>query len=317
MGPTASGKSDLAVAIAKFLGTEKSRKDFGINGAEIISADSRQVYKGMDIGTGKVPKDKKVPESYPPHSKFYFYKGIPHHLLDVASPKRTFTVANYKKLGGKAIKKILKQNKIPVICGGTGFYADTLLYGYSLPEIPPQKDLRTGLEKKSEAELFEKLRKLDPERAKNIDSKNKRRLVRALEIVISSGKPVGALRQTSDKKLPYSFLKIGIKRERDELKGLISKRLSKRIKQGMICEVRNLKESGVSGKRLENLGLEYRYINRFLEDKITKTEMLDELEKAILRYAKRQMTWFKRDKRIRWVKNKDEAMVFIKNFIDE
>ncbi len=286
LGPTASGKSDLAVQIAR-----------RFNG-EIISADSRQVYKGLDIGTGKITKREM--------------QSIPHHLLSVASPKRTFTVADYKRLGEKAIKKIIKQNKIPIICGGTGFYIDTLLYGYSLPEVPPQKELREKLDKESVVRLFSKLEKLDPDRAKTIDRFNKRRLIRALEIIISSGKPVPPLQKESR----YDILKIGIERSKEELKSLIRKRLLKRIKQGMVGEVRKLKKNGLNNKRLEELGLEYRYINRFLNGKISKTEMVDELEKEIFSYAKRQMTWFGRDKKIHWIKDKNEAIKFSADFIN-
>ena len=145
LGPTASGKSDLAVEIAK--------KTSG----EIISADSRQVYKGMDIGTGKITKKEKM--------------GVPHYLLDIASPKRRrpFTAADYQSLAKKAVKEILAKGKTPVICGGTGFYIDSLIYDYQFPKVPPDKKLRIKLEKESAAGLFKKLERLDPQRARNID----------------------------------------------------------------------------------------------------------------------------------------------------
>ncbi|MBI4708741.1 MAG: tRNA (adenosine(37)-N6)-dimethylallyltransferase MiaA [Candidatus Portnoybacteria bacterium] len=164
LGPTASGKSDLAVSLAK-----------KING-EVISADSRQVYKGLDIGSGKITKEEM--------------QGIPHCLLGVADPKRRFSVAQYKKLAQVAIKKIQRQGKIPIICGGTGFYIQAVVDNIALPEVKPDWKLRKQLEKFNTDELFKKLKKLDPRRSRNIDSHNQRRLIRALEIVIKSGKPV-------------------------------------------------------------------------------------------------------------------------------
>mgnify|MGYP001581405738 CR=1 FL=1 len=307
LGPTASGKSDLAVKLAK-----------KING-EIISADSRQVYKGLDIGSGKVPRDKKIPKSYILNSKFYFYKGIPHHLLDVANPKRIFTVVQYQKLAQKALQKILAKGKIPIICGGTGLYIDALIYDYQLPRVPPQLKLRKKLEKLSTEELFKKLQKLDPRRAKNIDKHNRRRLIRALEIILTTKKPVPPLASLwgsaslrgSDN---YKVLKIGIKKSPEELKKLIKLRLLKRLKQGMIEEVKNLKQ-GLSWKRLDDLGLEYRYVSRYLRKLISKQEMIESILKESWQYAKRQMTWFKRDRNIIWIDNPKKAGAICRDWL--
>jgi len=284
LGPTASGKSGLAIKLAqKFHG-------------EVISADSRQVYKGMDIGTGKVTKKEMA--------------KIPHHLLDVISPKKQFTAAQYKKLAEKAIKKIHSHGKIPIICGGTGFYIQTVTNNIAIPEVKPDAKLRTKLEKKSTKELFNQLKKLDPRRAKNIDGNNRRRLIRALEIVIKSGKKVPLLK--SEPK--YEALIIGIKRNTKELKELIKTRLSKRLKQGMVKEVINLKKSGVNWKRLEDFGLEYRYVAYYLQNKLSYNEMVKKLQKEIEHYAKRQMTWFLKDKKIHWIKNQKEAEKLVKEF---
>jgi len=285
LGPTASGKSGLAVKLAKKFG------------GEIISADSRQVYEGMDIGTGKITRKEMA--------------KIPHYLLDVISPKKQFTVIQYKKLSEKAIKKIHSHGKIPIICGGTGFYVQTITDNISIPEIKPDAKLRTGLKKKSTKELFSQLKKLDPRRAKNIDGNNRRRLIRALEIVIKSGKKVPKLK--SEPK--YEVLLIGIKRHSKELKELIKTRLFKRLKQGMVKEIINLKKSGLSWKRLEDFGLEYRYVAYYLQNKLSYDEMIANLQKEIEHYAKRQMTWFNRDKRIRWVKNQKQAEKLVKKFI--
>jgi len=293
LGPTASGKSDLAIKLAK-----------KING-EIISADSRQVYKGLDIGSGKITEKEMM--------------DIPHHLLDVASPKRTFTVAQYQKLAKKAIKKILAKNKIPIICGGTGFYINSLLYDYHLPQVPPQPNLRKQLEKKSAEKLFKQLKKLDPRRAKNIDRHNQRRLIRALEIILTTRKPVPSLTilrgRSSGKDSGFNFLKIGLKKSPEELKKLIKKRLEKRLKQGLINEVKNLKDAGLSWQRLDNFGLEYRYVSRYLRGFMNKKEMIDLLLKESWQYAKRQMTWFKKDEKIIWISSPQKAFAICQDFL--
>jgi len=287
LGPTASGKSDLAVKIAS-----------QTNG-EVISADSRQVYKGMDIGTGKITKKEM--------------RGIPHYLLDVASPKARFTVAQYQKLARIAINNIFKKNKTPIICGGTGFYIQSIVDNIVIPEVKPDWELRAKLEKKSVAELYKMLKKLDPKRAKNIEKKNPRRLIRALEIVLKTKKAVPEFKSNP---LPYPVLIIGIKKPKAELKKLISLRLGKRLKGGMIKEVENLRKSGVSWKKLESFGLEYRWLSRFLQNKISKKEMIEKLQKDIEHFSNRQMTWFKRDSRIRWIIKPSQADKLIKTFLD-
>ncbi len=308
LGQTASGKSELAVKLAK-----------KFNG-EIISADSRQVYKGLDIGSGKVPRDKKIPKSYILNSKFYFYKGIPHHLLDVASPKRTFTVAQYQKLAKKALRDILRRGKLPIICGGTGLYINAVLYDYKLPEVKPQTALRKHLEKKSTEELFEYLKKLDRRRAKDIDKHNRRRLIRAIEICVTTGKQI----PLKFSKSSYDALKIGVKKSPEELKRRIKKRLFQRLKLGMIEEVKKLR---VNWQRLDNLGLEYRYVSRYLRGLINKKEMIDSILKESWHYAKRQITWFRKDpegksfvsygasKNITWINSPQEAFLIIQDWL--
>ena len=291
VGPTATGKSDLAVFLAKKLG------------GEIVSADSRQVYKGLDIGTGKVPRD---PTRSTLHAGRFMYRGIPHHLLDIVNPKRVFTVSQYKKLGEKALQDIWWRGKLPIICGGTGFYIQALVDGIILPEVPPNKKLRKQLEKKSVTELFAILKKLDPRRAKEIDRKNHRRLIRAVEIAKYLGK-VPRLKVQAPKNT--DILQIGIDMPDKILKERIEKRLKVRIKKGMIQEAVHLHHQGVSWRRMEELGLEYRYLARYLEKKITKKQMTDELAQAIWKYAKRQRTWFKRDKRIKWFKPEQKKRI--------
>ena len=285
VGPTASGKSDLAVKLAK-----------KFNG-EVISADSRQVYKGMDIGTGKITKKEM--------------KGIKHYLLDVASPKRKFTVFQYQKIALRAIERILKKGKTPIICGGTGFYIQALVDGILLPNVPPDWELRKKLEKKSAAQLYKILKKLDPQRAKTIEKKNPRRLIRAIEIA----KRVGGVPPLKKQPLPYPVLMLGIKKTKEELKKLIKKRLLRRFKKGMVAEVKKLRKQGVSWKRLEGFGLEYRWIAYFLQNKIDFSEMVEKLQKDIEDFARRQMVWWKKDKRVFWIVSQREAEKKVREFL--
>lgn len=270
VGPTASGKSALAVEIARVLG------------GEIISADSRQVYKGLDIGTGKVTKKEM--------------RGVPHHLIDIVSPKRTMSVVEYERLATRAIRDIQKRGKIPIICGGTGLYIDAVLTSASFPQVSPNKKLRTELERLSVEDLFKKIQRLDPIRAKTIDPKNPRRLIRAIEIATTLGK-VPELKPATEK---YNTLYIGIELPKEELWERIHKRLLARIHYGMVAEARRLHEKGLSWKRMGALGLEYRFLAQFLQNKISKEEMIQQLETAIRQYAKRQMIWFRKNKKIIW-----------------
>lgn len=285
LGPNASGKSDLGVEMAKKIG------------GEIISADSRQVYRGMDIGSGKITKKEM--------------KRIPHYLLDVVSPKTEFNVTHFKKLAEEKIKEIIKRGKIPMVVGGTGFWIDALVFNYNLPAVGPDKKLRAKLEKLSNAELFKKLQKLDLVRAKSIDKNNKRRLVRALEIVTVSKKPVSPLKNNP----AYDILFIGIKRSKEDSETRIYKRLKTRLEEGMVEEIKNLHDSGVSWKRLDDFGLEYRYISRYLHKQLSYEEMTEELFRAIKKYWKRQLTWFKRNKKIHWVTFGVAAEKLVKKFL--
>ena len=285
LGSTASGKTDLSIKLAK-----------KFNG-EVVSADSRQVYKGMDIGTGKITKKEM--------------EGIPHYLLDVVLPSRKFSVAQYQKLALKNINKILKKNKIPFLVGGSPFYIYSVLESWTFPKLSPDWNLRKKLEKKSCEELFEILKKTDIKRSKDIDKKNKRRLVRAIEIAKKLGK-VPLLK----KEIKFDSLIIGIKKPKQEIKELIEKRLYKRLKQGMIEEVRRLRKQGVSWKRLESFGLEYKWIALYLQKKIDHIGMISLLQKDTEHFDKRQMTWFKKDKNIKWIENYEKAKNLLRDFLE-
>lgn len=289
LGPTASGKTDLSIKLAK-----------KYNG-QVLSADSRQVYKGLDIGSGKITKEEM--------------QGVPHYLLDAANPKRKFTVSQYQKLALKAIKNIQKKGKLPVMVGGSGFYIQSIVNDILIPEVKPNWKLRKELEKKSIQELYSLLLKKDPRRAKNIDKYNPRRLIRALEIIMSTKKPVPKLKQDF-KKNNFEILQIGINKSHEELRKNIQKRLQNRLKNNaLINEVKNLHKSGLSWKRLEEFGLEYKFVAQYLQNKITQHEMMGKIQIESEHFAKRQMTWFKRDKKINWIKNQKQADELVKNFI--
>ena len=279
VGPTASGKSALAVELAR-----------KFNG-EVISADSRQVYIGLNIGTGKITKKEML--------------GVPHHLLDVANPKKRFTVDLYKKLADKTIAEILSRGKLPIICGGTGFYIEAVVKNVLLPDVPVDMKLRTKLFKKTSEQLFEILKKLDEKRALAIDPRNKIRLIRAIEIVKTLGKVPPIISEPK-----YNTLTIGIKTEKEDLKQKIYARLISRIKQGMINEAKKLHTKGLSWKRMEELGLEYRCLALHLQKKLTKDEMIERLNREIYQYSKRQIQWFKRDQNILWLPAKKAKNIF-------
>lgn len=277
LGPTASGKSDIAIKIAR-----------KFNG-EIISADSRQIYKGMDIGSGKVTKEEQ--------------KLAPHHMLDIVSPNTEYSVAKFKNKSEQIIKDIISRGKLPIICGGTGFWIKAIVDGVVFPEVKPNPALRNMLHSKTSEDLFEEIKKIDPERAKELDPKNKVRIIRALEICNELGKVPKPKKQ---KDTPYDFLQIGIKIEKEDLDSNIEKRLISRFREGMIEEIENLHKSGVPWKRMDDFGLEYRWISRYLQKKISPEEMKEKLYFDIIHYAKRQMTWFKKDERIIWLENYEE-----------
>jgi tRNA dimethylallyltransferase len=283
LGQTSTGKSDLAVWVAKHVLN---------NNAEIISADSRQVYKGLNLGTGKITKNEM--------------RGVPHHMLDVVSPKAKFTVTQFKKRADKKIQEILTRGNTPILCGGTGFYIDAIVNNIVFPDVPPNEKLRKSLGKWSSEKLFAILMKLDKSRAKDIKSKNeiqnKVRLIRAIEIATYVGKVPRLAAQSPSE---YTFIKIGLLIPDEKLREKIKIRLLKRLKQGMLKEAITLHKKGLTYKRMRELGLEYRFMALYLEKKVTKVEMVEKLTTEIIHYAKRQRTWFKRDTSIKWFRPSD------------
>ncbi len=292
LGPTASGKTALAIYLAnKYSG-------------EIVSADSRQVYKGMDIGSGKDLGD---------------YKATPYHLIDVVKPQTVFNLANYQKKAKAAILDISSRKKLPILVGGSGLYLQAIVDNYQLNSVKPNLAKRKLMESLTKEELYLKLKKLKPAFAKqlnNSDKNNKRRLSRYLEIV-EAGAVLGR-KQTAD----YDFLVIGLSQSDSVLKNKINQRLKKRLeKEDMIGEVRRLKKAGLSWRRLKSFGLEYKFIAKYLLGELDYESMVEKLATAIYRFAKRQNTWFKRwqkqGQKINFLKNKQAAEKLLKEYIKE
>lgn len=272
LGTNASGKSELGIRLASHFG------------GEIVSADSRQVYRGLDLGSGKITPAQAG--------------TVKHHLLDVADLAESFTLAQYQRAAYSAIDSISGAGKLPLLVGGTGLYLSAIVEGYQLVDVPPNDALRAELDCLSVAELVERLKRSDPEAAARIDKSNGRRLIRAIEIA-SAGLANSAAHKSAPR---YECLQLGLTWPREILEERIEKRLQERLAHGMIDEVARLRSRGVPDTRLEKLGLEYRYITRYLRGELGTVDNLRlQLGIAIRRFAKGQLTWFKRDSRIIWL----------------
>ena len=267
MGTNASGKSGLGIELAARYG------------GEVVSADSRQVFRGLDLGSGKITPEEA--------------KGVPHHLIDVCEPGEFFSMADFQRLAYAAIDDILSRGKLPFLVGGTGLYVDAVIDGYELSEIEPDLELRAHLETFETPALYDMLKEKLPDT--DIDPKNRNRVMRALERLAADDYHPG-------RRSPrYEVLKLGVTWPREILKQRIDERLERRLDQGMIDEVKGLMDAGVSTEFLTKLGLEYRYITEYLLGQWTYDQMLDELGRAIKRFAKRQMTWFRKEENLHWL----------------
>jgi tRNA dimethylallyltransferase len=286
LGSTSSGKTALAVQLA------------AIFNGEIISADSRQVYRGLDIGTGKDLAEYK-----------FDGQNIKYHLIDVVEPKDNFDLAQYQALARIAIVDVLRRQKLPIIVGGSGLYLQAVIDNFKLAVTSPDLFARTKLEKLAAPQLLARLAKIKPDfaaRLNNSDSHNPRRLVRYLEIAQAGG--AIDLRQES----PYDFLVLGLNASDQLLRSKINYRLLVMLeKEGLIKEVHDLHQNGLSWERLESYGLEYRFVAQHLQGQLSYAEMIEKLGIAIYRFSKRQKTWFKRwakqGRKIVWLKNLSKA----------
>jgi tRNA dimethylallyltransferase len=278
LGPTASGKSALGIALA-----------LHFNG-EIVSADSRQVYRGLDIGTAKVTAEEQA--------------LVPHYLIDVADVRETFTVSQFQQQAIATINDILARGRQPFLVGGSPHYIQTVVDNLHIPSIPPQPALRAELAARPLSELLAQLEELDPQSAAVIDRNNPRRVIRALEVCLISGRAFSEQRSMATPL--YESLLLGIEWPREVLYKRIDMRVDERMQQGMVQEVRNLLDQGISHERLEALGLEYRFISLWLRGEFTSEgEMVQRLKYAIHDFTRRQLTWFRKDKRIIWIEGND------------
>ena len=271
VGPTASGKTALSITLAQHFG------------GEVISADSRQVYRGLNIGSAKVTTAEMA--------------GIPHHVIDIVDPTLVYTGADFKRDGEKALADITTRGNLPIVAGGTFFYLELLKGTMQSAPVPPNPILRAVLEQKTPAELFKELQAKDPVRAEVIDADNPRRLIRALEIIDA----VGIVPPVTIPDPAYDWLTIGIDTPVDVLNERIHTRIIDRLKIGMIEEVEVLHRNGLSWQRLEDIGLEYRYIALYLQNRLTRDEMIEQLGSKSRQFAKRQRLWLKRDQNIAWL----------------
>lgn len=290
LGPTASGKSELAIKLAK-----------KFNG-EIVSADSRQVYKGMDIGTAKPTKKER--------------KEILHYLIDIKNPNQIYTVWQYKKEAIKAINKIIKKGKSPFLVGGTGLYLKAVIENLEIPRVKPDWKLRKSLELKIKTRglksLYDELIKIDPEAAYIVDPQNPRRIIRALEVAIKTKRPFSQQRKKG--KSLFDVLEIGLSVSEEKLKEKIEKRVNKIMKTRLVNEVKNLIK--IYDKNLPTFdAIGYREIIDYLNKKFSLAEAIKKIEENTWHFAKRQMTWFKKDEKIIWVKNRREAKNLVKEFL--
>lgn len=310
VGPNASGKSEWAIQL--------SREFSG----EVICADSRQVYLGMDLGTGKVrgkvreDAGKRIVVRGRGFSVFPLcVEGIDHWLLDLVDPRENFTVAEYQALAHQVIADVLSRDRLPFLVGGSGLYIRAVTEGLKIPSVPPDETLRRQMEISGTSEAIRMLLEADPQAGDCVDLSNPRRVIRALEIVRSTGKPIAQIRETSP---PFfQTLHLGLSRERKDLVGRIRLRLHERLEMGLVEEVRGLLKLGISPERIEAFGLEYRYVGRFLKGTLSYEEMTEQLFHAICRYARKQMTWFRKYGAVCWCKSLEEARERIRQFLEE
>jgi len=283
-GPTASGKTALSIELAK-----------QING-EIVSADSMQIYKDMDIGTAKPTQEEK--------------QGIKHYLIDFVSPDERYSVADYKQDAKKAIREILKKGKVPIIVGGTGLYVDSLIYEIEYPNIEFDEKYREKLEKEVEEngleELYEKAKEIDNEAIQKISKNDKKRILRILEIYHATGKNKTEQEKESRKKeVEYDYKVFALKWDREMLYERINKRVDIMLEQGLIEEVKSIYEK-YNKFPTAMQGLGYKEVVEYLENKTTKEEMIEKIKQETRRYAKRQMTWFRKNKQTIWLNGEDK-----------
>lgn len=299
LGPTASGKTTWGLRAAKAFD------------GEIISADSRQIYKMMDIGTAKAAGEwKRVGLR-----KSYVVDGVIHHLIDFLNPGKTFTVAEFRDKAIKYAKLAHKNKRIPFLVGGTGLYISAVVDNFTIPRIPPHKKMRRSLEEKTNEQLMRLLEMLDPDAALAIDANNKRRIIRALEVTILSGEPFSKQKKKGEQL--FDILEIGIDVPRDKLYARIDARVDAMMEEGLLDEIHMLLRKKYHWDLPSMKGIGYQEFRPYIAGTASLEEAVNSLKKNTHKFARRQLTWFRRDKRIKWCANYDEAEVLIKQFLEQ
>ncbi len=301
VGPTASGKTDWSLRLAQ-----------KYNG-EIISADSRQVYKKMNIGTAKPTGEWRWHAGWNGLRRTYYCEDIPHHLMDFLDPGKQFTAAEFRDRAIKYIKLTLKNESLPMIVGGTGLYVSALVDNLYIPRVLPNKKLRKGLEEKTAEELVQLLHNFDPASAKKIDPHNKRRLIRALEVCILSDRPFSEQQKRGEPM--FQFLQIAPELSRELLYERIEKRIDTMIEQGLLGEVEALIKQKYAWDLPSMSGVGYRQLRSHIEGTKSLEQTIEELKRDTRQFARRQLTWFRRDKNIHWCKTYEEAEKLIQQFL--
>ncbi|PIZ94508.1 MAG: tRNA (adenosine(37)-N6)-dimethylallyltransferase MiaA [Candidatus Magasanikbacteria bacterium CG_4_10_14_0_2_um_filter_37_12] len=297
LGPTTCGKTEWSLRLAK-----------KING-EIISADSRQIYKNMSIGTAKI---LGVWE-WNGLRRTYVVDGIFHHLIDFLNPGKTFTVAEFRDRTIKHVKLIIKNKRIPIIAGGTGMYISSVVDNWHIPQIGANKKLRQSLEEKSCEELTDLLGKMDQDIIKTIDQKNKRRLIRALEVCIMSGEPFSKQRKKGEP--IFSILQIGIDTDKELLDARINDRIDNMIQNGLVDEISKLLKQKYSWNLPSMSGIGYKQFKGYFKNEYGLEKAIELLKRDTRHLARKQLTWFRRDQRIKWCKTYDEAEKMVDEFL--
>lgn len=303
LGPTASGKTDWGLRLAKKFG------------GEIIASDSRQIYTKMDIGTAKPKGEWRWHASWKGIRKTFYVDGIPHHLVDIVNPGKRFTAAEFRDTAVKYIKMTQLNEHVPFVVGGTGLYSSALIDNFTIPRVPPNTKLRESLESKKNEELFSLLSILDPEGSKTIDAQNKRRLIRALEVCIFTGKPFSSQKKRGEPM--FQFLQLGIDVPREELYARIDARIDVMVETGLVHEVEELVKRKYSWDLPSMSGIGYRQFRPYVEGKASLAECVENLKRDTRHFARRQMTWFRREKNIVWCKNYEEAEELVANFLKQ
>jgi len=296
VGPTASGKTDLAVRLAKAFG------------GEVISADSRQFYRGMEIGSDTVTGTARTVGGF----RTVVHDGIPHHLVSFRSPKRPVTVAEFARMARRRIRSVLKRGRVPFLVGGSGLYVKAVVDNLAIPEVKADPKVRATLERRSTGALFAELRRKDPQYADRIAPKNRRYAIRALEVIAATGKPFSVLQRAQEAE--YDVLELGIARSREEMYARIDARVDALMRKGLLEEAERLsKRYGWDLPSMSGLG--HRQLGAYLRGETALEEAVRLVKRDTRHFAKRQMTWFRRDGRIIWVKTYAEAKRRVSAFL--